>query len=168
MAKVIIFILFLIPFCSRAQNDVLILQRRGMHVKAYTVGDQLTFKTVYGQWFDGIIGDLYHDTVYIVGQAFNYKEIAAIRRTKSNIDYSAIGKFMMVAGGGFMAIGAVNGLLRHDPANQWYTTSGYIIGGTLVGVGLILSQAGGKNYNLGGRFKLTYLQLTKDGPRHPH
>jgi len=165
MLRVVILLFCLIPFFGRAQNDVLILQRRGMHVKAYTIGDQLTFKTVYGQWFTGNIEDMHHDTIYIVGQAFSYKEIAAIQRINTNINYGSIGTLMMVAGGGFMAIGAINGLLRHDPAGQWYTTSGYIIGGTLVGVGFLLSRVTAKNYNLGGRFKLQYLQISKDRRR---
>jgi hypothetical protein len=136
-----------------------------MHVKAYTIGDQLTFKTIYNQWLTGVIEDMHHDTIYIVGQAFNYKEIAAIRRVNTNINYGSIGSLMMVAGAGFMAIGAVNGLLRHDPAGQWYTTSGYIIGGSLVGVGFLLSRLTAKNYNLGHRFKLQYLQISKDKRR---
>jgi len=165
MLRAIILFFCLIPFFGRAQNDVLVLQRRGMHVKSYTIGDPLIFKTVYGQWFTGNIEDLYHDTIYIVGQAFSYKEIAAIRRNNTTINYGSIGGFMMTAGIGFMAIGAVNGLLRHDPASQWYTTSGYIIGGALTGIGFLLTRVAAKNYNLGGRFKLQYLQISKDRRR---
>jgi hypothetical protein len=157
--KLLILFFYCIPFLSQAQNDVLILQKRGMHVKAFTVGDQLTFKTVYGQWFSGTIDDLHHDTVYINNLAFSYKEIAAIRKLKGG---SSLGPLMMIAGGGFMVIGAVNGLLRSDPPKDWYTTSGYIIGGALLVGGFVLSKMGGRDYNLGGRFKLQYLQISKD------
>ena len=51
-----------------------------MHEQAYTIGDPMSFETIYGQWFSGTIQDLHHDTVYIAGQAFNYNEIAVIRR----------------------------------------------------------------------------------------
>src|ERR1700684_244439 len=102
--KLFILFLSLIPFCSLAQNDVLVLQRRGMHERAYTVGDPLTFKTVYGQWFSGTIDDLRHDTVYIAGQAFHYNEIAVIQRMATTINYATLGTYMMIAGAGFGAI----------------------------------------------------------------
>jgi hypothetical protein len=161
MQKLLILSFCLIPFLSHAQNDVLILQKRGMHVHAYTVGDPLIFKTIYGQWFTGTIEDLHHDTVYINGLAFHYKEIGAIRRAGKQGNGS-LGRLMMIAGGGFLAIGAVNGLLRNDAPKDWYTTSGLIIGGALIGGGFLLTELKGKDYNLGGRFKLQYLQIGKD------
>src|SRR5579872_6892772 len=73
--KTLVVVICLIPFFCEAQHDVLVLQRRGMHEQAFTIGDPMSFETVYGQWFNGTIEDLHHDTVYIAGQAFNYHEI---------------------------------------------------------------------------------------------
>ena len=160
--KIFILFLYLIPFCSLAQNDVLVLQRRGMHERAFTVGDPMTFKTVYGQWFSGNIEDLRHDTVFIAGQAFHYNEIAVIQRMSTNINYATLGDYMMIAGAGFTAISAINGALRQDHPNQWFTTGGYVIGGALLVGGFLLAEFTSKYYKLGGRFKLVYLQITKD------
>jgi hypothetical protein len=162
MHKLFILFFCLIPFFSQAQNDVLVLQRRGMHERAYTIGDPMAFKTVYGQWFSGTIEDLRHDTIYIAGQGFHYNEIAVIQRMNTKINYSQLGTLMMIAGGGFLAIGAINGALRQDHPNQFYTTGGYIIGGALVGGGFLLAEFTSKYYKLGGKFKLVYLQITKD------
>lgn len=162
MLRGIILFFCLIPFFGHAQKDVLVLQKRGMHVHAYAVGDQLTFRTVYGQWLSGTIEDLYHDSIYIIGQAFDIKEIAAISRAPGKNNNNTLGPMMMVAGGGFMVIGAVNGMLRKDAPKDWYTTSGLIIGGTLLAGGYLLSRTGNKVYHLGGKFKLQYLQITKD------
>ena len=63
MRKIVIVFLCIIPFLSQAQNDVLVLTKRGMHVRAFTVGDPISFETVYGQWFTGDISDLRRDTV---------------------------------------------------------------------------------------------------------
>jgi hypothetical protein len=167
MQKLLILLICLIPFFSQAQNDVLVLQRRGMHERAYTVGDPLVFKTVYGQWFNGTIEDLRHDTVYIAGQAFNYNEIAVIQRMGTKINFATLGATMMIAGGGFVAISAINGALRQDHPNQWFTTGGYIIGGVLVVGGFLLAELSSKYYRLGGKFKLTYLQITPDKPNTP-
>jgi hypothetical protein len=162
MLRVIILFFCLIPFCGEAQKDVLILQKRGMHVHAYAVGDPLIFKTVYGQWLSGTIEDMYHDSIYIIGQVFHYKEIAALRRTSAKNPNGSLGALMMIAGGGFLAIGAVNGMIRKDAAKDWYTSSGLVIGGALIGGGFLLSQFRSKDYNLGGRYKLQYLQIGKD------
>jgi hypothetical protein len=159
--KLLILVFCLIPFLSHAQHDVLILQKRGAHVHAYAIGDPFVFKTVYGQWFSGTIEDLHHDSIYINGLAFHYKEIGAIRNFKGGSG-GHLGAEAMIAGVGFLAIGAVNGALRHDPAGQWYTTSGWLIGGTLIAGGFLLTQLKGKNYNLGGRFKLQYLQIGRN------
>src|ERR1700733_12713036 len=132
MQKLLILFFCLIPFFSSAQHDVLVLQRRGMHEHAYTIGDPFVFKTIYGQWFSGTIEDLRHDTVYIAGQAFNYNEIAVIQRMATKINFATLGATMMIAGAGFAAISVINGGLRQDHPNQWFTTGGYIIGGVLV------------------------------------
>lgn len=156
-----ILMICLIPAFCQAQHDVLVVQRRGMHERAYTIGDQFTFKTIYNQWFSGTIEDLHHDTVYIAGQAFNYTEIAVIRRLDTKANWGSIGVDMMIVGGGFAVISAVNGGLRQDHPNEWFTTGGYIIAGALLAGGFVLAEFLPKYYRLGGKFKLAYLQLTK-------
>jgi len=161
MREIIIILFCGIPFLSRAQHDVLVLQKHGMHVSSYTIGDPMTFETVYGQWFSGVIDDLHRDTVYINGQAFSYTAIAAISRIKTKWSNTATGLTLTTAGVGFFAIGAVNGGLRGDPVGQWYTTYGYIIGGALITAGLLFMATAKKYYKLGGKFKLQYLQITR-------
>src|ERR1700744_6465857 len=118
MHKLFILIFCLIPFVSHAQNDVLVLQKRGMHERAYTVGDPMVFRTIYGQWFTGTIEDLRHDSVYISGQAFHYNEIAVIQRMSTKMNWAQTGVLMMIAGGGFLAISVINGALREDHPNE--------------------------------------------------
>jgi hypothetical protein len=165
MRKIVILIICLIPFLSHAQNDVLVLTKRGMHVRAYTVGDPISFETVYGQWFTGDISDLRRDTIYINGTAFSYKEIDAIKRDRQGLnrwtghDNRGTGIILTTAGAGLFAIGAFNGARRGDKAKEWFTTSGYIIGGALIGTGVYLIASVKKYYRLGGRYKLQYLQI---------
>jgi hypothetical protein len=159
MRKIFILTFYIIPFFCQAQHDVLVLEKRGMHVRTYTIGDPMTFRTVYGQWFDGTIDDLHRDTVFIAGQAFSYKEIAAISRVKTKWDNRVTGVTLMTAGVGLFAIGAINGGLRGDEAKEWYTTSGIIIGGALIAAGAIFLATSKKYYSLGGKFQLQYLQI---------
>jgi hypothetical protein len=159
MKRIIILIICFIPLLAAAQHDVLALEKNGLHVRSYTVGDPMTFETVYGQWFNGTIDDLRRDTIYISGQAFSYKEIGAISRERTKVNNKVTGALLMTAGVGLFAIGAVNGGLRGDQASQWYTTSGIVIGSALVAGGLILVATAKKYYTLGGKYKLQYLQI---------
>jgi hypothetical protein len=165
MRKIVILILCILPFLSYAQHDVLVLTKRGMHVRAFTVGDPITFETVYGQWFTGTIEDLRRDTVYINGQAFSYKEIDALKRDRQGLnrwtgyDNRGTGILLTAAGAGLFGIGAINGARRGDKAKEWFTTSGYIVGGALIATGVFLIANVKKYYRLGGRYKLQYLQI---------
>jgi hypothetical protein len=95
-----------------------------------------------------------------ISPAFNYHEIAVIRRA-NKADWNKAGTYMMIVGGGFAAISVINGGLRQDHPNQWFTTGGYIIAGALLIGGFVVGEVTPKYYRLGGRFKLTYLQITK-------
>jgi len=155
---VIILLLYLIPVASQAQHDVLVLQKRGMHVRAYTIGDPFTFKTVYDQWFTGVIDDLRRDTIYINGQAFSYKEIAAIKRDKPGRGWAPA---LIGVGVGYLAIGAFNGAYRKDAAKDWYTKTDIIVSSALVATGVILLATKTKYYQMGGKYRLLYLQIGK-------
>jgi len=168
MHKVFILLFCLIPFFTKAQTDVLVLKKRGYHVRSYTVGDQLTMETVYRQWLSGTITQLRHDTVFLNGEGFHFKEIRSIRRTHYNFSNTVLPYGMMAAAGGFVVLNAVNGAYRHDKAKDWYKKSGIITAASLLVVGFILSRTTRTVYHLGHRFKLDYLELTfKPKPQPP-
>jgi hypothetical protein len=158
MRSIVILLICLIPFLSHAQHDVLVLQKRGMHVRAYTIGDPFTFKTVYDQWFTGVIDDLRRDTIYINGQAFSYKEIAAIKRDKAGRGWAPA---LIAVGVGYLAIGAFNGAYRKDAAKDWYTKTDIIVSSALVATGAALLATKTKYYQMGGKYRLLYLQIGK-------
>jgi len=154
----IILLLYLIPATTHAQHDVLVLQKRGMHVRSYTIGDPMTFKTIYDQWFTGVIDDLRRDTIYINGQAFSYKEIAAVKKDRPA---SAWGPSLIGIGVGYLAIGAFNGAYRKDAAKDWYTKTDFIVSGAAVATGAILMATKTKYYSMGRKYRLLYLQIGK-------
>ena len=150
-----------------AQTDLLILKKRGMNVSTYTIGSELTMKTVYDQWFQGTITNMRNDSVFINGLPFHYKEIAGIRTTHVNFGNTLVPSFMMVAGAGTFVLGAINGLYRHDQSKDWYTTSGLISGAALLVGGYLLTQTRVKNYRIGKKFTLDYLTLVADKKAAP-
>ena len=131
-----------------------------MHVTTYTVGSELTMRSVYDQWFQGTISYMRNDSIFINGLPFHYKEIAEIRVDKSNFANTTMSVGMMVAGAGIFVLGAVNGLYRHDSSKDWYTTSGLLTGGSLIVVGYLLSKTRVRHIRIGKKYTLDYLSLT--------
>jgi hypothetical protein len=166
MNKTIVILFFLFPFLASAQNDLLVLVNKGMQVKTFTPGLELNMQTIYNQWFDGTITDMRHDSVFVNGMPFHYKEIAAIRISHVNFGNTVLADGMMVAGGGIFVLGAVNGLNRGDSSNQWYTGSGLVTGAALLVVGYLLTRTRAKTYKIGNKYKLDYLALGPGGPTH--
>jgi hypothetical protein len=162
MYRSIIALVLLWPAVSNAQNDLLILQKRGKEIRTYTVGVPINMRSVYDQWFDGQITDMRHDSVFVNGIGFHYKEIAAIRIVHSNFSNSVLAAGMMVSGAGIFILGAVNGLYRGDKSKDWYTTSGLITGAGLLVGGFLLTRTRASVYTIGNRIKLTYLVLGSD------
>ena len=165
MNKWIILLLLLIPCLVNAQTDVLVLKKRGMEVRTYTIGSELTMKTIYDQWFQGTVTNMRNDSVFLNGMPFHYKEIAGIRRTHLNFGNTLLPSFMMVVGAGTFVLGAVNGLYRKDDTKDWYTTSGLISGAAFLVGGYLLTKTRVKTYRIGGKFTLDYLVIGA-GPRH--
>jgi hypothetical protein len=151
---------YLLPLWSSAQSDdIIILKRHGANIKTYTQGLYFTMETIYDQWFDGTITAIRNDSVFLNGMPFHYKEISAIRRERKGLNYSTDGAILMLAGGGLLLIGAVNGILRSDAFNQWYTPANLIVAGTLIAGGFLLVKAHFKKYILGKKYNLEYLPL---------
>jgi hypothetical protein len=164
MNRFIILLICLIPFVASAQTDLLVLKKKGALIHTYTVGDALNMETVYGQWFNGIITAMKHDTVFVNGLGFDYKEIKTIRRTHYNFGNTILPAGMFVAAGGILILNAVNGAYRHDEASTWYTHSAIVTSIALVVGGFILTRTRRSTYHLGHKFTLDYLELTFKKP----
>jgi hypothetical protein len=127
MKKILLLFSFFTAFHCYSQNDVIMLEKKGERVKTYGAGVDIEFETIYQQWFQGTIDLVRHDSIFINGSVFHYKEIAAIRLYRKHLNYQTDGALLMTAGAGVLLLGAVNGLVRHDPVSAWYTTTSYII-----------------------------------------
>lgn len=160
MKKLLLLFSFFIALHCYSQNDVMMLEKNGERIKTFGPGVDIEFETIYQQWFQGTIDFLSHDSVYINGAVFHYKEIAAIRLYRKHLNYQADGAILVTAGAGVLAIGAINGLIRHDPASAWYTTTSYITSGALLLLGYLLLRSVNKTYHLGKKFTLQYLALS--------
>ena len=161
--KLLAVILFLVPMLSSAQtNDVFVLLKNGENVKMFSTGMPLTMETIYDQWFEGTITAIRHDSVFINGTPFHYKEFKTLKWQRSNFNYTAFGSGLIVAGVGVLVLGAVNGAYRGDKASEWYAPTSFITAGAFILTGLILLKSKYKIYHLGKKFSIQYMDLSSN------
>jgi hypothetical protein len=157
--RLFVFLLVITAMRTRAQTNLLVLEKNGENVKTYSAGMDITIQTIYHQWFDGVITAIRSDSIFVNGFPFHYKEIEAIRRDRKKLNYEADGVLLMVAGGGVLVLGVVNGLYRGDKANSWFTATSYVTAAALLGGGYLLTKSRYKYYRLGKKYTLQYLAL---------
>jgi hypothetical protein len=164
MKKIMTLLFFLIPLIGLSQTDVLILQKNGSNIKTYAPGMPMMIHTVYDQWLEGMLTDLRHDSVFINNIPFHVHEIDAIRENFSKLHLQAGGTILIIAGVGVLALNVINGLYTNEPANEWIKASGWITAGALILAGLIMRSARYKNFRIGKKYTLHYLNLRVENP----
>ena len=157
--KKILLVLFFVPVFGIAQSDILILQKNGANVKTYEPGMYFIIETIYNQWLEGTITAIKNDSIFINNFPFHYKEIKTVRNERTKLNYTTDGVLLMIAGGGVLLLGAVNGLYRGDQAKDWYTTASFVTAGTLLIGGYLLTRSRFKKYHLGKKYTLEYFIL---------
>jgi hypothetical protein len=159
MKKNIVVFLFLIPLISFTQTDVLILQKDGRNIKSYEPGMPIMMHTIYDQWLEGNITDLRNDSIFINNIPFHVHEIDGIRKNFSRLNLQSNGTILIIAGGGVLALNVINGIYTNEPAGSWIKPSGWITAGALIVAGILMKSARYKNYPIGKKYQLHYLNM---------
>jgi hypothetical protein len=183
MNRTTLLIFFLLStIVAHAQSNALLLQKRGRTQKSYLAGHYISLQTKQGNYADGIItriqsdtiyirhfdvqqtatsyGGVYFDTAFRYTTAIHYRDIGGIMKPAYDMDKAKrYGNLLMIAGGGVMALGAINGLYRGEPPKDWYNPSGYIVSGTLIGLGLLLKKGRKPAIPIRKKYSLKILQL---------
>jgi hypothetical protein len=168
MKKIIPALLFLIPLISHSQTDVLLLQKNGRNIKTYAPGMYITIHTVYDQWLEGTLTDLKNDSVYVNGIPFHVHEIDELRENFSKLHLQSAGTILIVAGVGILALNVINGIYTNESSGEWIKPSGWITAGAFIAAGVILKTMKYKNYPIGKKYTLHYLDLrAKNVPASP-
>jgi hypothetical protein len=131
----------------------------------YAPGMQIMIHTIYDQWLEGTITDMRNDSIFINNNPFHVHEIDAVRKNFSKLHLQTGGTILIVAGVGLLALNVINGLYTNEPAGSWIKTSGWITAGAFILAGILMKTARFKNYPIGKKFTLHYLNLrAKDRP----
>jgi hypothetical protein len=159
MKKITTAFLFLIPLISFSQTDVLILQKEGRNIKTYAPGMSIMLHTIYDQWLEGTVTDLRNDSVFLNNIPFHVQEIDGIRKNFSRLNLQTNGTILIIAGGGVLALNVINGIYTNEPAGSWIKPSGWITAGALILAGILMRSARYKNYPIGKKYQLHYLNM---------
>jgi len=177
-------LLLLVTFCYSsvfAQNNILLFQKHDKTVKTFFQGKYIAFDTKQGSSATGIItkigkdtiyirhfeivatgteyGGVYFDTSYRHTTAIHVKDIGALHPFKDRTAMRNSGTILMMAGGGVMVLGAVNGIYRKESIRDWYKPSGYISAVALAGTGFILKKISKKKFVIGRKYQLKILSI---------
>lgn len=171
----------LVASFAHGQGNVLLLQKRGKTQETFFQGKYIAIQTRQGNFASGIItniradslflryfdieqsttqyGGIFFDTVYKYSTAIHYNDIGAFIDVRRGGGRRSGGTLLMIAGGGVLALGAVNGIYRGDPPRDWYTTTSYISAGALTGLGLLMKRPGTTKRVIGKKYSLKILPL---------
>jgi hypothetical protein len=174
-------LLILSAFTVSAQNNILLLRKHNKTFKTLFEGKYIAFDTKQKSYASGIItkigkdtiyirhfeilksateyGGVYFDTSFRYTTAIHIKDIGAIHPFRSMSGYANTGFMLMIAGGGVMVLGAVNGIYRKENIGEWYKPSGFISAGVLAGTGYLLRRASKKKYVIGKKYQLKILSI---------
>lgn len=152
--SILLVFLLLGNLLAHTQSNMLLLQKRGKTQKSYLAGHFISIQTKQGNYADGLItriqadtiyirhfdieqtatayGGVYFDTAFRYTTAIHYRDIGALVTPQQDLSGgNKKGTLLMIAGGGVLALGAINGLYRGDPPKDWYKPSSYIAAGAL-------------------------------------
>ena len=183
MKSFLLFFFLLLTTISYTQTNVLLLQKHGKTQRSFFAGHFISIQTKVGSYANGIITKIDHDSLYIrhfdieesvttyggvyfdtafrYTTAIHYKDIGALVSTVDQSGRKRSGTILLLAGGGVMALGAINGLYRNDKPRDWYKPSSYIVAGALAGAGALLKFSGHPKTRLGKKYTLKILQLDR-------
>ncbi|HEY2721481.1 MAG TPA: hypothetical protein VGI82_07140 [Chitinophagaceae bacterium] len=133
------FFLIIAGFSSFAQvSDIISVKKKnGRTVKSFYEGVRILYQTKYGDYIEGPIEKIYHDTVfirmYMVQKGLsqfgsyvfdtlnsylvktNYKDIKRVSVYRRGSNREKLGDLMMIGGAGYAALNLINGSLFSLP-----------------------------------------------------
>lgn len=174
-------ILILSCLTASSQNNILLLQKKNKTVRTLFEGKYIAFDTKQNSSASGIItkiakdtifirhfeivrmgttyGGVYFDTSFRYTTAVHIKDIGAIHPFRELSGLARSGPILMIAGGGVLVLGAVNGIYRKESIGEWYKPSGFISAGVLAGTGFLLHRSSKKKLVIGKKYQLKILSI---------
>ncbi len=160
-------------------GDFLVIRKNGHSVKTIFGGSMVTFRTTDGEWFNGRVERIDHDSIFfrevIVRQVgtpwgvarldtmttfirkIHYNEVAAIPRRKASFTYIKNGSLLMIGAAGYLALNLVNSSSQHYSFTSRENLKGVYIAGGAFGVGKLLHTLRKPYLFIGKKYSAHYI-----------
>jgi len=178
-------ILFPFSFVSFSQtSDFMVLKKKDRTIQTFFPGSNINFQLDNGQWLEGQIIKIIHDSIFIEQQKnqgyitiwgtpayqllnlgvlkFHIKEIVALPYKEKHVSIIDNGVLFQVAGGAYIFLNIANSIIQHDPffAAQNLTNVGIAAGVFLFGK--ILQWSHPLQITIGKKYQLQIIHLTNN------
>lgn len=170
---------FLFCLISAAQNDFIVLKKKGRTVKTLFTGSQISFITTV-RYYSGRIGSVENDSIYLLEYdirripttlgiyildtlatyrtGIHYKDILKIYRERKGFDLSASGASLL--GGGILitTVGLGTWIFTKS-GDRYHASPKLVIGSALLGAaGYALLKTNSHSYTIGKKYELNYIK----------
>jgi hypothetical protein len=154
--KILVFSLFVLGISSYGQNTLLLHKLGSAKKYTYEIGDEISLKTLEKKLrLKGTVIDI-RDSSFMVGIHYSVK-LNDVDKIYRRLHFPRLmSKFFLIAGGGYIILDAFNNLINNRTVIDSQTL---IIGGSLIGVGLVMIPLSYKHVKVGLRWKLQALDL---------
>jgi len=176
-------ILLLLSFVSFSQtSDFLVLKKGDRTIQTFFPGSHLNFQLDNGQWLEGPIIKIIHDSIFIEQQKeqgyltiwgtpayqllnlgvlkFHFKEIVALPYKEKHVSIIDNGILFQAAGSAYIFLNIANSIIQSDP---FFTAQNLTNVGIAAGVllfGKILQWSHPSQITIGKKYQLQIIHLT--------
>jgi hypothetical protein len=182
MIRILSFLfLILSSLAAASQHNILLVRKNNKTIKTFFEGKYIAFDTKQKSTASGIItkiskdslfvryfdiiatgtpyGGVYFDTSFRFTTAIHVSDIGALHPFSDRSGRARSGMIMMVAGGGILVLGAVNGLYRGDKIKEWYKPASFITAGAFAAAGYLWRKSSKKKLVIGRKYQLKILSI---------
>jgi hypothetical protein len=158
----IVFIVFILAMnhstlFGQLENHLILKKRNITNLHHFLPGDPITFIR-QGNSFDesGTIQGISTDKIIIGGQEIPVRTIETVLYQRKSFNYRAGGSTIALASPLYLALGAVNSLIRNE--RPIWTPVNFAVAGGILASGLAIRTLQVKKYKLGPKYQLKIVQ----------
>lgn len=180
---IILWVAMLVSFSAFSQSDFLVLKKKHKPIKKFYPGNELILKAATGV-YEGNIRQIARDSIYLIRYntqrymtsaggividtlgayhfGIPYKDVLVIYEDRKGWNWQATGAAFFGGGTLLTAAGLVTWVVTEKDSRYYARPELVGTAAALAAIGWLLMKTGAKQYHIGSKYKLDYIQLLED------